>query len=95
MDDQGKRKSTRKRVLRGGLIIFNDRRSTLSCMVRDVSDTGARLRVAKDAAVPDRFDLLIDTDGLEAPCTIAWRKGEDVGVRFDSAPIRAGPKGRR
>lgn len=92
MGELNKRGSTRKRVLKGGMIIFNDRRSTLSCTVRDLSETGARLRVAKGAAVPDRFDLSIDTDGLDAPCTVAWRKGEEIGVRFDSVPTKGSPK---
>ena len=92
MGEENKRASTRKRVLKGGMIIFNDRCSTLSCTVRDLSETGARLRVAKGAAVPDRFDLSVDTDGLDAPCTVAWRKGEEIGVRFDSLPTKGSPK---
>jgi len=93
MGDQEKRKTTRRRILKGGLIVFNARRSTLSCTVRDVSDTGARLRVAKDAAVPNCFDLLIETDGFEAPCTVAWRRGDEIGVSFETAPTRNKPKG--
>lgn len=89
--EQDKRQAPRKRVLKGATIAFNNRSSTLSCMVRDISETGARLRVSKDLAVPARFDLLIEVDGLEAPCTVAWRRGEEIGVTFDAPPTRGKP----
>ncbi|MBN8912210.1 MAG: PilZ domain-containing protein [Rhizobiales bacterium] len=86
MTDADKRVAARKRVLKGARIVYNDRSSTLSCTVRDLSDTGARLRVPQGQAVPSQFDLLIDVDGFEAPCTVVWRRGEEVGVTFDAPP---------
>jgi len=82
------RRATRKRVLKGGTIVFNNRSSTLSCTVRDISETGARLRVQKDQLVPSDFDLMIEVDGLEAPCSVAWRRGEEFGVVFRAPPTR-------
>jgi hypothetical protein len=92
MAENDKRAAPRKRVLKGARIAFNERSSTLSCTVRDLSETGARLRVPQGQAVPARFDLLIDVDGFEAPCTVAWRRGEDVGVTFDAPPTVGPPK---
>jgi hypothetical protein len=92
MDDSDKRRAPRKRTLKGALIIFNGRTSTLSATLRDISDTGARLRVSKDVAMPDTFDLAIDSDGLEVPCTLAWRRGEEVGVRFTGPIVKVPPK---
>lgn len=91
MGEQDKRGAPRKRILKGATIAFNNRSSTLSCAVRDISDTGARLRVLKGQAVPSRFDLLVEVDGLEVPCTVAWRRGEDIGVTFDSPPTKGRP----
>lgn len=90
MSDE-KRVAPRKRVLKAGTIVFNNRSSTLSCTVRDLSDTGARLRVQKGHAVPSRFELRIEVDGFEVPCTVAWKKGEDVGVVFDAPPTKLAP----
>ncbi len=92
MDDPEKRRAARKRTLKGALIIFNGRTSTLSATLRDISDTGARLRVSKDVAMPETFDLAIDTDGLEIPCTLAWRKGEEIGVKFTGPAVKVAPK---
>ena len=65
----------RRRVLKSGIAASNDRRLTVNCTVRDISDTGARLRVEGSMTVPDTFELLIPLDGLEAPCQVVWRKG--------------------
>ena len=80
------RMAARRRVLKSGIAASNDRRLTVNCTVRDISDTGARLRVEGSMTVPDTFELLIPLDGLEAPCQVVWRKGGDVGVKFLSAP---------
>jgi hypothetical protein len=89
---EDKRRSLRRRVLKGGSVVFNDRHSTLPCSVRDVSDTGARLRVTGSVSVPDTFELIIELDGLEARCEVIRRDGNDIAVRFLSAPRLAPPK---
>ena len=35
-----KRRGPRRRVLKGAIVAYNDRRSTMPCSVRDTSDTG-------------------------------------------------------
>lgn len=92
MEHNDKRNAPRKRVLKGATIAFNDRASTISCSVKDISDTGARLRISKGVAVPSRFDLIIEVDGVEVPCTVAWRKGEEIGVTFDAPPTKGTPR---
>ncbi len=80
------RMAPRRRVLKSGVAASNDRHLTVNCTVRDISDTGARLRVEGSMTVPDTFELLIPLDGLEASCQVVWRKGGDVGVKFLAAP---------
>jgi hypothetical protein len=89
---QVERRGRRRRVFKGGIVAFNDRRSTLACVVRDVSETGAHLRVEGSMNAPDTFELIIDLDGLEADCEVVWRKGSEVGVRFRSPPRRFTPR---
>jgi hypothetical protein len=80
------RQAPRRRVLKAAIAASNDRRLTTACAVRDVSTTGARLRVEGSVNVPDTFELIIETDGLEANCQVMWRKANEVGVKFLSAP---------
>ena len=58
-----KRRGPRRRVLKGAIVAYNDRRSTISCSVRDISDTGARVRVDGSMSAPDTFLLVIELDG--------------------------------
>ena len=80
------RMAPRRRTLKAGVAASNDRHLTVACVVRDVSATGARLRVDGSLTVPDTFELIIEVDGLEANCEVVWRKANEVGVRFMSAP---------
>ncbi|HEX4892301.1 MAG TPA: response regulator [Hyphomicrobiaceae bacterium] len=76
------RRITRKRVLKGGVIAFSARHATIPCVVRDISEKGARLQVQNGAGVPDTFELIVELDGIEAHCAIVWRKPSEVGVEF-------------
>ena len=86
------RHAPRRRVLKSGLVAFNQRHATLSCAVRDLSDTGALLRLSEVAHVPQRFELIVELDGLEADCEMIWRRGRDIGVRFSAPPRKAAPR---
>jgi len=91
-DQENGRDAVRQRVLKGGIVAFNNRHSTLPCTVRDVSDAGARLRLDGSMNAPDTFDLIIELDGLEASCDVRWRRDKELGVRFVSAPQRLAPR---
>src|SRR5262245_47523315 len=87
-----RRLSPRRRVLKGGVVAFNDRYVTLPCTVRDLSEGGARLRIEGSIAAPDTFELIIEIDGLEAPCEVVSRRGNEVSVRFTSPPRKIPPR---
>lgn len=87
-----KRGGSRSRMLKGGLIAFSGRHATMPCVVRDISDGGARLQVAQGTAVPDTFELIIELDGLEVQCLVVWRKAQEVGVGFLEEPRQCPPK---
>jgi len=88
----GARKTARRRVLKSGVIAFNDRFSALPCVVRNLSSTGAQLHVEGTVNVPNTFELVIDLDGLEAQCEVAWRRDKEIGVRFTAPPRQVAPR---
>jgi hypothetical protein len=90
--DGDARVAMRRRVLKAGVAAYNDRHVSLPCTVRDLSATGARLRVEGSVSAPDTFELIIDIDGFEANCQVVWRKGNEIGVRFLGAPRMVAPK---
>ena len=87
-----KRRAPRRRVLKGAIVAYNDRRSTIPCIVRDISDTGARLRTEGVVSAPDTFMLIVELDGIEADCQVVWRKAPDLAVRFVAPPRKVAPK---
>jgi len=77
-----RRVALRQRMLKAGTITFN-RAGGISCMVRNMSSTGALLEVESQVGIPDRFTLLIESDCLRRPCRVAWRKNKRLGVAFE------------
>ena len=52
-----------------------------TCLVKDISENGARLEVSSLQALPDCFRLDYGAD--EQPkCCVRWRKGDERGVEF-------------
>lgn len=86
------RSQQRRRILKAGTICFNGRHSTLACTVRDLSETGARLRIAGSINAPDTFELFIELDGIWVDCNVIWRRGTEIGVHFVSEITRETPK---
>ncbi len=70
-----------RRTLKSGQVIFNQRQSVLDCTVRDLSVTGAKLRFATSAGIPETFELDISGEPRRN-CRVVWRRGTDVGVTF-------------
>jgi hypothetical protein len=76
-----RRRAERHRVLKGAFAAFNDGRSTISCIVRNLSEHGARLRFDNVLGVPNRFTLVLQDD-RHIPCLARWRTGSEIGVQF-------------
>lgn len=74
--------SVRRRVLKGGRILFNDRQSTMDCTVRWLSDKAAGLDVSSAAGMPPKFILQIPSDNLETYCRIVLQTDRHVEVEF-------------
>jgi diguanylate cyclase (GGDEF)-like protein len=80
-DEDGLRKA-RRRVLKAGLIHFNQRMSTVDCTVRTLSQDGAGIDLASSYGLPERFGLAIRSDGTDRACRIVWQSERHVEVEF-------------
>jgi hypothetical protein len=76
-----KRAIPRSRVLKAGTIEFDG--GTISCVVRNISNTGAALDVTTPVGIPEHFNLISQADGVHRHCHIIWRKEKRIGVAFD------------
>jgi predicted signal transduction protein with EAL and GGDEF domain len=79
---EGERAQNRRRVLKGGHILFNDRKSSLDCTVRSLSDEGAGIDVYNSLGIPKRFALEIVGDGVERECRIVDQSEKHLEVEF-------------
>src|SRR3954454_12876691 len=83
------RVAPRLKALLAAKISFNNGQSTLDCLIRNLSDTGAKLIVSAAVALPDGFDLLIPQKSVTRRGRIVWRRGEAMGVRFEEDTPRS------
>ncbi|OCW57211.1 hypothetical protein AWJ14_11525 [Hoeflea olei] len=75
-------RAPRKRVLKGATAAFNHEFSAIPCLLREISDTGARLIFEGGWFAPDRFTLHVALDGYKVECERVWQRGSECGVRF-------------
>jgi hypothetical protein len=55
-----------------------------SCIIRDLSITGAALQLTElSATIPTAFTLIVPEDKLKIPCRVVWRRAYRIGVAFD------------
>jgi hypothetical protein len=77
-----RKEEARRRTLKGAKIIFNNRQSTIACVARNLTETGARLEFPNTLGVPDSFTLVSDDGAIRHECTVKWRKENALGVEF-------------
>lgn len=77
------RREHRRRVLKGATILTGMQNSALSCTIRNLHQHGAEIRIDADVPVPGHFLLYVPSEGIGYRATLAWRKGDRAGLRFD------------
>lgn len=76
-----KRLSPRRNTMIVATIVFGGGRTKLDCIIRDLSEGGARLEVASVKAVPQSFDLIVPRHRPHH-CRVRWRALKELGVQF-------------
>ncbi|HEV7872525.1 MAG TPA: PilZ domain-containing protein [Xanthobacteraceae bacterium] len=77
------RYALRSRTFLKAEIDLNGGLSTLSCIVKDLSETGARILVSEGIALPETFRIHLPKPDRWVQATVRWRRGEYIGVHFD------------
>ena len=82
MDDQ--RRVKRTQMLKPGKIVTADSAAMIDCVVCDLTNFGAGLRISPGDSVPDCFELIFDSRLFSRNCQVRWRQNERLGVEFSS-----------
>ena len=78
-----RRRYPRGRSYYGGVIAFNARQSTIDCIVRNVSQAGAKIAMTGTVLLPDSFDLTIARRETSVRARLVWRNSSEAGVMFE------------
>ncbi len=82
-----RRAARRQRVLkRGKIVAAASLDSSIDVTIRDMSETGAKLKLQAPMILPTFFDVVIVTDNLLYPSRLAWQRSELVGVSVTGPP---------
>jgi hypothetical protein len=63
-------------------VYYNNRRQSADCIIRELTDDGARLSFTDPVALPHAFELHIPNRDQTLRVETAWNHGTDVGVSF-------------
>lgn len=91
MNEDGKvpRRNARRRVIISGRMSFNNNLSSFDVNIRDLSETGARIRQLFPFPAPEFFELTV-TDPQTGQqhrhdCRKSWQRGDLIGAEFIDA----------
>ena len=76
------RAAPRQRVLLAGRMVYGDADLTVNCAIRDLSESGARVRISSAVALPSRVRLIEVKTGRAFECEVAWRRMPEIGLKF-------------
>ena len=65
-----------------GRIYFNNRLSSMDCMVRDATTHGGRLEVSDSVALPNAFEIYLPNKDEYFHAKVEWRRGGSIGVSW-------------
>ncbi|MCJ2036056.1 PilZ domain-containing protein [Methylobacterium sp. J-068] len=76
------RSEVRQRTFLRGRILFNKGASSMDCLVRDLSASGARLDLTETSTLPESFELYIPQKDRTYRAALCWRRADGIGVNF-------------
>jgi hypothetical protein len=77
------RLSPRRNVTIPAKVVFDGGRRRIDCIIRNLSDGGAKLELPSVSGLPNTFDLIVQGHRPHG-CRVAWRALREVGVQFIS-----------
>jgi len=76
------RTALRTRAVLKGEVRYDKGLRSVPCVVRDLSEKGARLDLQGDIPLPEHFDLHIERKHLTRPAVVKRKRGTEVGIAF-------------
>ena len=78
-----KKREIRKSVQQPGWITLDGGFAARSCVVQDLSSTGAKVTDDDPNTLPGKLRLAFSRDARTGrSCEVVWRRGKTVGIKF-------------
>jgi hypothetical protein len=77
-----RRGSRRSKSFLRGFVYVSRKRGALACLVRDLSDKGARIIFSDQVTLPDMVELYIPQRDQTLRARVHWRKNDEIGLAF-------------
>jgi hypothetical protein len=81
-DAKNQRRSQRRRVLKEGKLIFGKAHSVVDCIIDNMSEGGAHVRITSSHGVPQDFYLVEANRGIIHKAEVAWRTTTGIGLKI-------------
>jgi hypothetical protein len=81
-EPKNQRASQRRRVLKEGKLIFGKAHSVVDCIIDNVSEGGAHVRITSSHGVPQDFYLVEANRGIIHKAEVAWRTTTGIGLKI-------------
>jgi hypothetical protein len=81
-DQQEKRGAQRHRTIKGARLVLPGSESAFSCVMRNLSETGALVELPSTLGVPHDVILQTNDGHINRRCRIAWRTETRIGLHF-------------
>jgi PilZ domain-containing protein len=85
-----KRDAPRRKCYLRAFVYFEGRGAAVNCVVRDISDSGARLQFDKPLGLTELLDLHIPAKGQSFHAEQRWHDGDKIGVVFRTTAKKNG-----
>jgi hypothetical protein len=77
-----RRGSARQKSFLRGCVYFNKRRGAVDCLIRDISNQGARIIFSETVSIPDMVELYIPQKEQTVRAKVQWRHGDEIGLSY-------------
>ncbi len=83
-----RRNSRRTKSFLRGFVYVSRKRGALFCLIRDMSEKGARIVFSDTVTLPDVFDLYIPQRDQSFRAKVQWRRNDEIGLAFAATEHR-------
>lgn len=90
-ENSERRPASRRRVLLAGLVVYENGAYSSDCLIRSLSQTGARIAISDHIPLPGRLYLINIRDGLAYDALVVWSRSAEIGIKFESRMALSAP----